>query len=162
MQDRSILRETDNGKPRNWGGREEWRDYMLSKGYNAHNTKMDCIDHDNIPIELLTIFNSLPIQHPVFTINIQPPGGVIPTHVDTWRLWREKNPELADKYTFEDTLFFIIFLTTQEIGHSFQCEHTSLNWRKGDVAQIPYYARHATANSGFTDKILVQCLGIKE
>lgn len=160
MQDRSILREIDNGKPRNWGGREEWRDYMISKGYNSYNTKMDCVDHGNIPTELLNVLNTLPIKHPVFTINVQPPGSTIPTHVDTWRLWCEKNPELAKKYTFEDTKFFVVFLTSQEIGHSFQCENFNVKWREGDVVQIPYYARHATANSGFTNKILIQCLGI--
>ena len=162
IEDRTILRDEENGKPRNWGTKREWRDYMVSKGYNTHNTKMSYVDHANIPEDLLTALNTLPINNPVFSINIQPPGSVVPAHEDTWRIWHDKNPELAKICTFEDTAFFIVFLTPQEIGHSFQCGTTNIKWGQGDVIQMPYYTKHATANAGFTNKILVQCLGIKE
>ena len=156
IEDRTILRD------REWGTKTEWRDYMLSKGYNKQNTKMDYVDHDNLPMELHDILNTLPIKHPVFSLNIQPPGSTVPAHEDTWRIWYDKHPEQAKKYTFEDTVFFIVFLTAQEIGHSFQCGTTNIKWGAGDVIKIPYYCKHATANAGFTNKILVQCLGIKE
>jgi hypothetical protein len=162
IEDRTILRDKENGKPRDWGTKREWRDYMVSKGYNIHNTKMSYIDHNNIPKGLLDVLMTLPIKHPVFSVNIQPPGSVVPAHEDTWRIWYDKNPEEAKKYTFEDTEFFIVFLTPQEIGHSFQCGTTNLKWGVGDVMRMPYYCKHATANSGFTKKILVQCLGIKQ
>ena len=155
-EDRTILRD------REWGTKAKWRDHMLSKGYNKHNTKMDYMDHDTLPSELHDVLNTLPIKYPVFSINIQPPGSVVPAHEDTWRIWYDKHPEQAKKYTFEDTVFFIVFLTAQEIGHSFQCGTTNIKWGAGDVIKIPYYCKHATANAGFTDKILVQCLGIRK
>tara|TARA_B100000780_G_scaffold222392_1_gene161488 strand:- start:979 stop:1617 length:639 start_codon:yes stop_codon:yes gene_type:complete len=155
-EDRTILRD------REWGTKAKWRDYMLSKGYNKHNTKMNYMDHDTLPSELHDVLNTLPIKYPVFSINIQPPGSVVPAHEDTWRIWYDKHPEQAKKYTFEDTVFFIVFLTAQEIGHSFQCGTTNIKWGAGDVIKMPYYCKHATANAGFTDKILVQCLGIRK
>lgn len=155
-EDRTILRD------REWGTKAKWRDYMLSKGYNKHNTKMDYMDHDTLPSELHDVLNTLPIKYPVFSINIQPPGSVVPAHEDTWRIWYDKHPEQAKKYTFEDTVFFIVFLTAQEIGHSFQCGTTNIKWGAGDVIKMPYYCKHATANAGFTNKMLVQCLGIKK
>ena len=162
IEDRTILRDEENGKPRNWGTKREWRDYMISKGYNTHNTKMRYVDHSNIPNELMDALKTLPIKYPVFSINIQPPGSVVPAHEDTWRIWYDKHPVEAKKYTFEDTVFFIVFLTPQEIGHSFQCGNTNLKWGAGDVIRMPYYCKHATSNAGFTNKILVQCLGIKQ
>jgi hypothetical protein len=161
IEDRTILRDEENGKPRNWGTKREWRDYMVSKGYNTHNTKMSYVDHSNIPKELLDSLNTLPIKHPVFSINIQPPGSVVPAHEDTWRIWYDKHPKEAKKYTFEDTEFIIVFLTPQEIGHSFQCGINNIKWAPGDAIRMPYYTKHATANAGFTNKVLVQCLGIK-
>jgi len=155
-EDRTILRD------REWGTKAKWRDYMLSKGYNKHNTKMNYMDHDTLPSELHDVLNTLPIKYPVFSINIQPPGSVVPAHEDTWRIWRDKHPEQAKRHTFEDTVFFIVFLTAQEIGHSFQCGTTNIKWGAGDVIKMPYYCKHATANAGFTDKILVQCLGIRK
>jgi disulfide oxidoreductase YuzD len=162
IEDRTILRDEENGKPRNWGTKREWRDYMMSKGYNTHNTKMKYVDHSNLPKDLLTALNTLPIKYPVFSLNIQPPGGMVPAHEDTWRIWYDKHPKLAKKYTFEDTAFFLVFLTPQEIGHSFQCGTTNIKWGPGDVIEMPYYCRHATANAGYTNKMLVQCLGIKK
>ena len=46
-------------------------------------------------------------------MNIQPPGGIVPTHEDTWRIWYDKHPDLAKQYTFEDTVFYLVFLTKQ-------------------------------------------------
>lgn len=155
MEDRTILRD------REWGTKADWRDYMLSKGYNKHNTRLNYIDHDKIPTELHTALIDLPIKHPVFSVNIQPPGSTVPAHEDTWRIWYDKYPREAKEYTFEDTVFYIAFLTPQEIGHSFYCGTTNIKWGVGDVIQMPYYTKHATANAGFTNKILVQCLGVK-
>ena len=63
IEDRTILRDEENGKPRNWGTKREWRDYMASKGYNTHNTKMSYVDHTNIPKDLLDLLNTLPIKY---------------------------------------------------------------------------------------------------
>ena len=161
IEDRTILRDEENGKPRNWGTKREWRDYMMSKGYNTHNTKMKYVDHSNLPKDLLTALNTLPIKYPVFSLNIQPPGGMVPAHEDTWRIWYDKHPKLAKKYTFEDAAFFLVFITRQEKGHFFSADTTNINWEPGDVFEMPYYCNHSTANAGFTPKMLVQCLGIK-
>ena len=155
IEDRTILRDRD------WGSKADWRDYMMSKGYNKENTKMDYVDHDNIPKELLDILATLPIKCPVFSVNIQPPGSVVPAHEDTWRIWYDKYPDESKNYTFEDTVFYIVFLTPQEIGHSFYCGTTNIKWGIGDVISMPYYCKHATANAGFNKKLLVQCLGLK-
>ena len=66
------------------------------------------------------------------------------------------------KYTFKDTLFYSVFLTRQETGHTFSAGSTNLNWEAGDVYEMPYYCNHATSNAGFVPKMLVQCLGIKK
>jgi len=156
IQDRTILRD------RSWGSKADWRDYMMSKGYNKENTKLDYVDHKDLPEQLLDELNTLPIRYPVFSLNIQPPGSVVPAHEDTWRIWYDNYPDQAKKYTFEDTVFYIAFMTPQEVGHSFYCQTTNIKWGAGDVIKMPYYCKHATANAGFTKKILVQCLGIKQ
>ena len=154
--DRTILRD------KNWGSKAKWRDYMKSQGYNKHNTIMQMVDHDNMPDPLMDMLVTLPIKHPVFSLNIQPPGATVPAHEDTWRIWYDKNPELAKKYTFADTCFFIVFITRQDTGHTFSAGSMSLTWEPGDVIQMPHYTNHATSNSSFTPKMLVQCLGIKK
>ena len=155
-KDKTILRERD------WGTKIEWRDTLLSMGFNKENTKMYCVDHDHLEPTLMQVLKTLPLYKPVFSLNIQPPGSVVPAHEDTWRIWYDKHPVEAKKYTFEDTVFFIVFLTPQEIGHSFQCGHTNLKWGAGDVIRMPYYCKHAPSNAGFTNKVLVQWLGIKQ
>ena len=155
IQDRTILRN------KKWGTKAKWRDEMKKTGFNKSNTKLFMVDHDELPIPLLNALEKLPIKHPVFSLNIQPPGGIVPAHEDTWRLWYDKHPELAKKYTFEDAAFFLVFITRQEKGHFFSADTTNINWEPGDVFEMPYYCNHSTANAGFTPKMLVQCLGIK-
>ena len=123
---------------------------------------MDMIDHDNLPTKLMEILQQLPILYPVFSLNIQPPGSTVPAHEDTWRIWYDKHPELAKKYTFKDTVFYIVFITKQETGHTFSAGSMNLSWLSGDVIQMPHYCNHATSNSSFSPKMLVQCLGIKK
>lgn len=156
IEDRTILRDRD------WGTKADWRDYMQSKGYNKHNTQMWCVDHDNLQQDFIDTLNTLPIKHPVFTLNIQPPGSTVPAHEDTWRIWYDKHPELAKQYTFEDTVFYIVFVDDQQIGHTFSAGGTEVSWKKGGVIQMPYYCKHATSNAGFENKLLVQCLGIRK
>ena len=134
---------------------------MKLQGFNKENTKLLMVDHDNLPPELMNALLQLPIKHPVFSLNIQPPGGMVPAHEDTWRIWYDKYPELAKKYTFKDTVFFIVFITRQDTGHSFSAGETCLNWQPGDIVELPHYCNHATSNAGFTPKMLVQCLGIR-
>ena len=81
IEDRTILRDKD------WGTKAKWRDYMLSQGFNKENTKLLMVDHDNLPPELMNALLQLPIKHPVFSLNIQPPGAVVPAHEDTLRIW---------------------------------------------------------------------------
>ena len=156
IQDRTILRN------KKWGTKAKWRDEMKKTGFNKSNTILFMVDHDELPIPLLNALEKLPIKHPVFSLNIQPPGGMVPAHEDTWRIWYDKHPELAKKYKFKDTAFFIVFITQQDVGHSFSAGNTCLNWQPGDIVELPYYCNHATSNAGFTPKMLVQCLGIKK
>ena len=60
-----------------------------------------------------------------------------------------------------NAIFFIVFITRQDTGHSFSAGETCLNWQPGDIVELPYYCNHATSNAGFTPKMLVQCLGIR-
>tara|TARA_B100001248_G_C27387496_1_gene460481 strand:+ start:1025 stop:1663 length:639 start_codon:yes stop_codon:yes gene_type:complete len=156
VEDRTILRD------KKWGSKSKWRDYMQSQGYNKHNTIMQMVDHDKMPTPLMDVLLKLPIKYPVFSLNIQPPGATVPAHEDTWRIWYDKNPALAEKYTFADTCFYIVFITKQDTGHTFSAGTMSLTWEPGDVIEMPHYTNHATANSSFTPKMLVQCLGIKK
>ena len=156
IEDRTILRD------REWGTKIKWRDHMLSKGYNKENTKMYYVDHDNLEPALIDVLHTLPIDKPVFSMNIQPPGSVVPAHEDTWRIWYDKFPGEAERHTFEDTVFYIVFISPQEIGHTFSAGTTNIKWGPGDVIEMPYYCKHATSNAGFTNKIAVQCLGLKK
>ena len=155
IQDRTILRD------KNWGTKRKWRNYMMSQGYNKANTKMLMVDHDDLPAPLMHTLKKIGIKQPVFSLNIQPPGGIVPAHEDTWRIWYDKHPDLAKKFTFKDTMFCILFITRQETGHTFSLGDTSINWQPGDIIEIPHYCNHATSNAGFTPKMLVQCLGLK-
>ena len=107
IQDRTILRD------KNWGTKRKWRNYMMSQGYNKANTKMLMVDHDDLPAPLMHTLKKIGIKQPVFSLNIQPPGGIVPAHEDTWRIWYDKHPDLAKKFTFKDTMFCILFITRQ-------------------------------------------------
>ena len=126
------------------------------------NTNMSYVAHADLPAELMSELIKLPVKNPIFSMNIQPPGSHVPAHEDTWRIWYDKYSEIAKQHTFEDTVFYITFLTLQETGHFFQAGTTNMNWEPGDVCEMPHYCTHATANSGYTEKVLVQCLGIKK
>ena len=156
MEDRTILRD------KNWGTKAKWRDYMKQKGYNKDNTKMFMVDHDKLPRSLIQTLKKLPIKNPVFSLNIQPPGATVPAHEDTWRIWYDKNPKLAKKYTFEDTCFYIVFITEQATGHTFSAGNMNVSWQPGDVIEMPHYTNHATSNASFVPKMLVQCLGLRK
>ena len=155
LKDRTILRDRD------WGSKEEWRDYMMAKGYNKSNTKLDMVESEDLPSDMHLVLKQFKIKLPNFTMNVQPPGSVVPAHEDTWYKWCDRYPNDMEKYTFEDTKFYIWFLTDKEVGHSFQAGSTDIDWKKGDLVEMPYYCKHATANAGFNDKMLIQCLGIK-
>ena len=156
VKDRTILRD------RNWGSKAEWSDYMMSKGYNKVNTTLKMVEAEDLPSKLIVILDKFDIKLPNFTMNIQPPGSVVPAHEDTWYKWCDRYPKEMEEYTFEDTKFYIWFLSDPEVGHSFQAGNTNVNWKKGDLIEMPYYCKHATSNAGFTNKILIQCLGIKK
>ncbi len=156
IKDRTILRDRD------WGSKKEWRDYMMSCGYNKTNTKLDMVVMEDLPTKLLDVLNTFDITLPAFTMNIQQPGSVVPTHEDTWYKWCDKYPKEMEHYTFYDTKFYIWFLSEQEIGHSFQAGKSNLSWKKGDLVEMPFFCKHATSNAGYTNKILIQCLGIKK
>ena len=155
--DRTIMRDRD------WGSKTEWRDTMAKAGYHKGNTKLGMVEMNNLPPSLLEeLHTRLKMKLPLFTMNIQPPGACVPAHEDTWYKWCDKHPDEMKNYTFADTRFFIIFLTEQETGHFFQMGNQSVHWQPGDIFSMPYYTNHATANAGFTNKILIQCLGISE
>ncbi len=155
--DRTIMRDRD------WGSKTEWRDTMAKAGYHKGNTKLGMVEMNNLPPSLLEeLHTRLKMKLPLFTMNIQPPGACVPAHEDTWYKWCDKYPDEMKNYTFADTRFFIIFLTEQETGHFFQMGNQSVHWQPGDIFSMPYYTNHATANAGFTNKILIQCLGISE
>ena len=157
IEDRTILRDRD------WGSKTEWRDTMMKAGYNKSNTKLGMVTMENLPPSLHEeLSKRLKIKLPLFTMNIQPPGSCVPAHEDTWYKWCDQYPEEMENYTFEDTRFFIVFLTEQETGHFFNMGNQSVHWKPGDIFSMPYYTNHATANAGFKNKILVQCLGVSE
>jgi len=158
IQDRTILR--DNYGPTT---RTKLHDYLRSCGFNKENTKMRMVRHDNLPEPLMqTLLQHIPMKHPVFTLNIQPPGGMDPIHEDTWSGWYRMYPDLAKKYTFEDTARFVVFVTPQYKGQFFSVDNSSISWVKGNAYGMPYYCNHGSANAGFHSKLLVQCLGIKK
>ena len=157
VQDRTIMRDRD------WGSKTEWRDTMMKAGYNKQNTRLGMVEMDKLPKNLLDELSiRFKMKLPLFTMNIQPPGSVVPAHEDTWYKWCDKYPDEMENYTFEDTMFLIVFLTEQETGHFFQMGNQSVHWKPGDIFSMPYYTNHATGNAGFNNKILVQCLGISD
>ena len=74
IQDRTILRD------KNWGTKRRWRNYMKKQGYNKTNTKMLMVDHNDLPEPLMHTLQKIEIKYPVFSLNIQPPGAVVPAH----------------------------------------------------------------------------------
>jgi hypothetical protein len=150
-------------RDRDWGSKSEWRDTMMKAGYNKINTRLGMVTMDDLPKNLLGELSiRFKMKLPLFTMNIQPPGSVVPAHEDTWYKWCDRYPDEMEKYTFEDTMFLVVFLTEQETGHFFQMGNQSVHWQPGDIFSMPYYTNHATGNAGFNNKILVQCLGIAE
>ena len=56
VKDRTILRD------RNWGSKAEWRDYMMSKGYNKVNTTLKMVEAEDLPSKIILILDKIDIK----------------------------------------------------------------------------------------------------
>ena len=135
--------------------------YSTDYGYNDNNAKLDMVEMQDLPKALVDVCSGFDVKLPNLTMSIQSPGNVVPAHVDTWKFWCDRYPKEMEQYTFYDTKFYVWFLSDRDVGHTFQCGYNDINWKKGDLVEIPFYTRHATSNAGYTDKLLIQCLGIQ-
>ena len=56
LKDRTILRARD------WGSKEDWRDYMMAKGYNKSNTKLDMVESEDLPSDMHRVLKQFEIN----------------------------------------------------------------------------------------------------
>jgi len=129
-------------------------------GYNDENSSMACISDASFPNMFKDIAENAGLSHWWYRIQAQEVGKTFPAHVDSLRSWSLKFPDVAKTHTHLDVKRFQIFGSDQEVGHFMSVGSAQLSWKAGDVVQFDHRVPHATANSGFTPKVIVVIEGV--
>lgn len=158
-------------------------------GYDEQNTYHMVYDGDDLQQllggDVAIRKMGLQPQRLMYRLQIQPPGSVIPWHVDSMQKWRDQNedihpqlytPETADTHgamTLEEAKAYsktdegligrrIVQISTWEIGHVIQMGHSFVPpWSSGMVFDSPPGLWHLTANVGIWPRISIIVTGLE-
>lgn len=131
-----------------------------SVGYNNDNSRMSCISDNGFPNIFEDLARCAGLSHWWYRIQVQEVGKTFPAHVDSLRSWSLEFPDVAKTCTHLDIKRFQIFGADQEVGHFMSVGSTQLSWCAGDVVQFDHRIPHATANSGFSPKVIAVIEGV--
>lgn len=126
----------------------------LPDTYCWENTKMKQIlwDLDKIDTDQLSKILNMEISS--VTSIMQPPGSIIPPHVDSFFQLRKKYPDRPNPVRA------IIFIEDCKIGHFLQCnDDVYTHWKCGDGLIIDRSQIHLSANAGVENKHTLQVSG---
>jgi len=126
----------------------------LPDTYCWENTKMKQILWDLTEIEVDRLSKNLNMEILSVTSIMQPPGSIIPPHVDSFFQLRKKFPDRPNPVRA------LIFIEDWKVGHFLQCnDDVYTHWKCGDGLIVDRAQCHLSANAGVEDKHTVQVSG---
>jgi hypothetical protein len=126
----------------------------LPDTYCWENTKMKQILWTLDEIDTDSLSKKLNMEISSITSILQPPGSVIPPHVDSFFQLRKKYPYRPNPVRA------VIFIEDWKLGHFLQCnDDVYTHWKCGDGLIMDRSQCHLSANAGVEDKHTVQVSG---
>jgi len=129
-------------------------DRFKRAGYNETNALMPTIMDTEFSTHFQDFVKDAGLRHWYSRIHVQRPGQMVPSHVDTMRTWSLMFPEIAKTKTHSEVPRFLVLLSDWEVGHFFSVGDQPVIWKKGDIMTCDHRMPHATANAGFSNKII--------
>lgn len=126
----------------------------LPDTYCWENTKMKQILWDLTDVDVDRLSKQLNMEISSVTSIMQPPGSIIPPHVDSFFQLRKKFPDRPNPVRA------LIFIENWKAGHFLQCnDDVYTHWKCGDGLIVDRAQYHLSANAGVEDKYTVQVSG---
>ena len=153
----NLLVDDDRGLVKSTGKNEFKKEQSArykEAGYNDENTRLPAIMDTKFSTIFQEFADKMGLKHWYSKIHVQKPGQMVPNHVDTMRSWTLKFPDLAKIKTHSEVPRFLILLSDWNVGHFFSVGDRSVIWKKGDILTCDHRMPHATANAGFSNKII--------
>ena len=126
----------------------------LPDTYCWENTKMKQILWDLTEIDIERLSKKLNMEISSVTSIMQPPGSIIPPHVDGFFQLRKKIPDKPNPVRA------LIFIEDWKAGHFLQCnDDVYTHWKCGDGLIVDRAQYHLSANAGVEDKHTIQVSG---
>lgn len=126
----------------------------LPETYCWENTKMKQILWDLTEIDVESLSKKLNMEISSVTSIMQPPGSIIPPHVDSFFQLRKKYPDRPNPVRA------LIFIEDWKLGQFLQCnDDIYTHWKCGDGLIVDREQYHLSANAGVEDKHTVQVSG---
>ena len=137
-----------------WNKNNEGKYNALPDTFCWENTRMKQLVWDTNALETKDIAKQLNMDVATVTSIEQPPGSVIPLHIDSFYQLRKKYPDKPDPVRAN------IFLEDWKLGHFLQCDDkVYTHWKKGEGVLIGRGVPHLSANAGVQNKYTLQVSG---
>lgn len=93
--------------------------------------------------------------------NLQRPGMVITWHADPGLTFLTRTEETKElDVTQDDLRHFFYFHSDRQDGQFFQLGSSLMDWRAGDMVEMPWWMPHASANTSKSDRIVTSVVGL--
>ena len=91
------------------------------------------------------------LLHCQVSYHVQPPGGLVYNHVDVQGTLTRRFADMGVEASTDNFRHYIISLKDWQPGQSWMLHNQSwIDWRAGDVIEMPWYMPHATVNANDT------------
>lgn len=91
------------------------------------------------------------LRHCQVCYHVQPPGGLVYNHVDVQGTLSRTFADMGVEVSTDNFRHYIIALQDWQPGQSWMLHNQSwIDWRAGDVIDMPWYMPHATVNANDT------------
>ena len=138
---------------------ETCKQWMVQNDYNEHNTRYFKFANEELEefYEPLKRMFDDKLDDMTMSLFVQPPGQVMPDHVDTFSSYMRKTGEYPD---YSRLRRYMTFVSDWDWGHFFHYgNHVMQPWRQGDTWDLVPGIYHGSANSGVTPKITMHWSG---
>lgn len=127
----------------------------LPDSYNFHNTRIHQLWWEEADVDFVSIGKQLGMEVITVSSVCQPPGCVIPLHVDTFFQINKRFPDRKETKVRAN-----IHLEDWKLGHFIQYNDTVFtHWKKGDGLMWDSSVVHLGANAGMAPKYTLQISG---
>ena len=138
---------------------ETCKQWMVQNDYNEHNTRYFKFANEELEefYEPLRLMFEDKLEDMTMSLFVQPPGQIMPDHVDTFSSYMRKTGDYPD---YSRLRRYMTFVSDWDWGHFFHYgNHVMQPWRQGDTWDLVPGIYHGSANSGVTPKITMHWSG---